>query len=346
MKRFIQPKIFALGVALVAVVLLGIRLAGAAPPSGSTPGGPDGAINAVYNPVDSSFNVGIGGTADSASKLLVVPSGANTNAFEVRSDDTVTPIFTVQKSGEIVVGTPSANASTTLNGNLVVTGTISGTFVGAVEPRYITSGVFDCNPCSSGGSFAFPSKLGVNTDSQANIPLAVEFYVDGAMQAGTSTFTGQILAPSGSQSAPAYSFSSTPSAGIYAGASANSLSLVSNAAEILRVRKPSPVSPKEIYAPDSRVWIEHAGSLGQPALEIKLDGQGGGFYIPVGGGFAIMSHEAVGDVPRDRIRITPDGLVGVNTITPTHSLHVEGAFRLQPTSTIPVLAEGVIYYDS
>jgi len=84
-------------------------------------------------------------------------------------------------SNNVTIGGASTTISgnATIGGNLTVTVTISGSGLGGstISAGNVTAGVFGSN--GSGGSYAFPGNLGVNTSTQTSLPEPLSVYGGG-----------------------------------------------------------------------------------------------------------------------------------------------------------------------
>lgn len=144
-------------------------------PTANPPGG-TAAID-----VNSSNYLGIGVAADTTAKMIIQNTGgAAPYALKVQNGVSAPALF-VKSDGSVGVATGTfasvGTAALSVQGNLIVNGTITGTFTGSIggadttiSATNVTAGRFGtCATCSI-GDYAFPQKLGVNTTTQVSLP--------------------------------------------------------------------------------------------------------------------------------------------------------------------------------
>ncbi|RMD59710.1 hypothetical protein D6833_11040, partial [Candidatus Parcubacteria bacterium] len=135
--------------------------------------------------VDSAQNLSVGtNTPLPDTKFLIEASSTgdpSNYAFKVLFPD-ASPIFVINNNGWLGVATdtPSSTERMYVNGDIIVNGTINGATIsgnsvsGPVPAGNITPGVF--GSLQGGGNYAFPQKLGINTNTQAGLPQPLSVY--------------------------------------------------------------------------------------------------------------------------------------------------------------------------
>jgi len=311
----------------------------------SAPGTGGGAVR--YNSVSGSVGIGTLPLDGSQSSLMVAATSTRIYGLEVLRLSGERILLTGENA--VTIATPSAKATTTINGDLIVTGTITGLLGSVTLPaENVVSGVFGLN--TGGGAtppYAFPGNLGVGTSTQTSLPQTLSVYgnelLTGTLQAGTSTFLGQILANKGTNLAPGIANRNYPDTGIQFGiVSTYDISLITNQSEMLRVQGSGAVT---LPHSASRLEIRGFGSESAPAIQIGLSSVGGGIYAPSSGGLVFTTEAADTSVEQMRIATTT-GNVGIGTKNPSQKLDVNGALRLMPTSTVPTASDGVSYFNA
>lgn len=141
------------------------------PPSGS------GAIGS-----DAANNLSVGTTTTSGTtKFLIAASSTDTTNFALRIiQPNGTTIFAVRNDGKIGIATSTPTSTLTVQGNIFVTGSYSG----SVSAGNISAGVFGSNQGS--GNFSFPASLGISTTTQVGLPQVLSIYGNGYISGNLS----------------------------------------------------------------------------------------------------------------------------------------------------------------
>lgn len=139
---------------------------------------------------------------------------------------------------------------------------------------------------------------------------------------GNVSVSGALLLSSGAASGPSYSFATDTDTGFYR-PSANSIALVTSGSEKLSIYGDTvdlvgsvQIDPYTIYS--------------QVPMQINGTGQDPGYSFANGSAMFSPSVNvlAFATSTQERFRITPAGLVGINTLTPVTRLDVSGAIRI------------------
>jgi len=350
--RWMYARIFFSFALLVSVVFLGAQLVVAFTGPTTSPGQGGGVVE--YNAVSGSVGIGVTPLDGSPSKLMIGPTGSQAYGLEVRRTSGAVILTTSDVLG-VIVATSTANATTTLYGNLIVIGTISGALGNiTVDAGSVTPNVFNINVASGTGDYAFPSKLGVGTSTTASIPHKLSVYgsayVSSTLFVGTTVLppggsnvsihtTGSIIVPSyTTASAPILSFKDDLDTGIYHSGS-NEVAFTGSGYKMASFRWRGGAGGSAILD------FPQGGTEGDAAVMIGTNaGGGGGLYSPGAGILALVTGAVDNSI--ERMRLVSSTGVGIHTQTPQYTLDVNGHMRLMPTSTVPAASNGAMFYNA
>ncbi|MDD2680588.1 MAG: hypothetical protein PHE20_00620 [Patescibacteria group bacterium] len=281
------------------------------------------------------------GAVDITALTLSKTSGAITAAAELRVNGTGNSSI----AGNVGIGTTNpgtyrlnVNGNTNISGDLNVTGTTTsssfvGPIVGTISAENVSSGDFGAE--TMGGDYSFPGKLGIGTTNpNENLQIHSNSGSKSLIRlTNDSELTGFVAGIDNSES------------GYFGTEGPRQLKIIANNAEVIRVSTSGSVgigtiNPLEkldlrdgnLYISDSDLATNGAGGsikFGRP------EGYASNWLASIGS-YATTGYDRLGltfntsyGVTQERMRITPEGNVGIGTTNP-------GSYRLKVAGDVAI----------